>query len=59
MKRAWRKIDRYSQEVRLILKENLNTLDDVNYFINASNAQIKLIERQRQHITTNSVDVLT
>lgn len=50
MKTAWRKIDRYSQEVRLISKENLNTLDDVNLFINASNNQIKLIEKQRQHI---------
>lgn len=50
MKKAWRKIDRYSQEVRLISKQNLNTLDDVNNFINISNDQIKLIENQRQHI---------
>lgn len=50
MKKAWRKIDRYSQEVRLISKQNLNTLDDVNDFINISTEQIKLIESQRQHI---------
>ena len=28
----------------------MNTLDDVNNFINASSEQIKLIEDQRQHI---------
>lgn len=50
MKKAWRKINRYSQEVRLISKENLNTLDDVSNFIKTSNEQIKLIEKQRQHI---------
>lgn len=50
MKKAWRKIDRYSQEIRLISKQNLNTLDDVNDFINTSSEQIKLIEKQRQHI---------
>ncbi len=50
MKKAWRKIDRYSQEVCLISKYKLNTLDDVNHFINVSNDQIKLIEKQRQHI---------
>lgn len=50
MKKAWRKIDRYSQEVRLISKQNLNTLDDVNSFISNSTEQIKLIENQRQHI---------
>lgn len=50
MKKAWRKIDRYSQEIRLISKQNLNTFDDVNDFINTSSEQIKLIEKQRQHI---------
>lgn len=50
MKKAWRKIDRYSQEVRLISKQNLNNLDDVNNFINTSKDQIKLFESQRQHI---------
>lgn len=50
MKKAWRKIDKYSQEVCLISKYKLNTLDDVNHFINTSNEQIKLIENQRQHI---------
>lgn len=50
MKKACRKIDRYSQEVQLISKENLNTLDDVNNLINTSSDQIKLIEKQRQHI---------
>ncbi len=50
MKKAWRKIDRYSQEIRLISKQNLNTIDDVNNFINTSSEQIKLIEKQRQHI---------
>lgn len=50
MKKAWRKIDRYSQEIRLISKQNLNTLDDVNNFINTSSDQIKLIEKQCQHI---------
>ena len=50
MKKAWRKIDRYSQEIQLISKQNLNTLDDVNNFINTSSNQIKLIEKQRQNI---------
>lgn len=50
MKKACRKLDRYSQEVCLISKYKLNTLDDVNNFINASSEQIKLIENQRQHI---------
>lgn len=50
MKKAWRKIDRYSQEVCLISEYKLNTLDDVDIFINASNEQIKLIEHQRQRI---------
>lgn len=50
MKKAWRKIDRYSQEIRLISKQNLNTLNDVNSFIINSTEQIKLIESQRQHI---------
>lgn len=50
MKKAWRKIDRYSQEVRLISKYRLNTLDDINNFINVSSEQIKLIENQCQHI---------
>ena len=43
-------LDKYSQEVCLISKYKLNTLDDVNNFINASNEQIKIIENQRQHI---------
>ena len=50
MKKAWRKIDRYSQEIRLISRYNLNTLDDVNNFINTSTEQIKIIESQRQQI---------
>lgn len=50
MKKAWRKIDRYSQEVCLISKYKLNTIDDVDNFINVSTEQIKLIENQRQHI---------
>lgn len=50
MKKAWRKIDRYSQEICLISKYKLNTLDDVDIFINALNERIKLIEHQRQHI---------
>lgn len=50
MKKAWRKIDRYSQEIRLISKQNLNTIDDVNNFINTSSEQIKFIEKQRQQI---------
>lgn len=50
MKKACRMLDKYSQEVCLISKYKLNTLDDVNNFINASNEQIKIIENQRQHI---------
>lgn len=50
MKKAWRKIERYSQEVILISKQNLNTLNDVNSFISNSTEQIKLIKTQRQHI---------
>ncbi len=50
IKKAWRKIERYSQEVRLISKENLNSLADANNFINVSTQQIKLIENQRQYI---------
>lgn len=50
IKKAWRKIERYSQEVCLISKYKLNALDDVNNFINTSSDQIKIIEKQRQHI---------
>lgn len=34
----------------MISKQNLNTLDYVDNFINTSCDQIKLIEKQRQHI---------
>lgn len=50
MKQAWRKIDKISNQVRLISKYDLNTTDDVQRFIRDSNEQIVLITNQRNQI---------
>ncbi len=50
MKQAWRKIDRYSNQVRLIGKYELNDTDDVKQFISSNQEQIELITNQRNQI---------
>lgn len=49
MRAAWRKIDRYSQEIRLIYSKELSTTSVVNEFISTTKEQIIYIEKQRQH----------
>lgn len=50
MREAIRKLERYSQQITLIYKERLNTLDDVNVFISMSTEQIKMLNNERKHI---------
>lgn len=50
MKQAWRRIDKLSNQVRLISKCNLNDTDDVQQFINNNNEQIILITNHRNQI---------
>lgn len=50
MREAIRKLERYSQQITLIYKERLNTLDDVNVFIIMSTEQIKMLNNERKHI---------
>ena len=49
MRAAWRKIDRYSQEIRLIDSKELTTVSAVNEFISTTKEQIAFVEKQRQH----------
>lgn len=50
MKQAWRKIDKLSQQVRLISTYNLNDTDDVKRLIVDNQEQIVLITNQRNQI---------
>ncbi|MCH5320538.1 MAG: relaxase/mobilization nuclease domain-containing protein [Eubacterium sp.] len=50
MKQAWRKIDKISNQVRLISKHNLNNTDDVQHFISDNQKQIVTITNQRNQI---------
>ncbi len=50
MKEAWRKIDRYSIQVILISKYNLDDTDKVKQFINDNKEQIITITNQRNQI---------
>lgn len=50
MKEAWRKIDRYSDQVRLIAKYELNDTVDVKQFISSNQEQIVLITNKRNQI---------
>lgn len=50
MREAIRKLYRYAQQITLIYKEHLNTLDDVNVFISMSTEQIKMLDNERKHI---------
>ena len=50
MKEAWLKIDRFSEEIHLVHKENLNDLGDVNAFIASVQAEIESTENARQKI---------
>ncbi len=50
MKEAWRKIDRYSIQVILISKYNLDDTDKVKQFINDNKEQIITIKNQRNQI---------
>ncbi len=50
MKEAWLKIDRFSEEIRLVHKENFNDLGDVDDFITSVQGKIETTEKQRQKI---------
>ncbi len=50
MKQVWRKIDKISNQIRLVSKYNLNNTDDVQLFINANQEQIATITNQRNKI---------
>ncbi len=50
MKEAWRKINRYSNQVRLISKYNLDNTDKVRQFIKDNEEQIAIITNQRNQI---------
>ena len=50
MKQAWRKIDRISNQVRLISKHNLNNISDVENFISRNNEQIIIVKQRRDKI---------
>ena len=50
MKQAWRKIDKLSNQVRLISKYNLDDIDDVTQLIADNQEQIVLISNQRNQI---------
>lgn len=50
MKQAWRKIDKLSNQVRLISKYALDNTDDVKQLIVDNQEQIKLIINQRNQI---------
>lgn len=49
MRAAWRKINRYSKEIRLIDSKELTTISAVNEFISTTKEQIVSLEKQRQH----------
>lgn len=49
MRAAWRKMDRYLQEIRLIDFKELTTISAVNEFISATKEQIAFVENQRQY----------
>lgn len=50
MKQAWRKIDKLSNQVRLISKYNLDDTNDVKQFIADNQEQIETITNQRNQI---------
>lgn len=50
MKEAWRKVDRYSNQIRLIAKYNLDDTDKVKQFINDNKEKIITIKNQRSQI---------
>ncbi len=50
MREAWRRIDRYSQNIRLICKQDFKTTEDVSNFIASNNEQIKVLEKKRNRI---------
>ena len=49
MRAAWRKIDMYSKEIRLIDSKELTTISAVNEFISTTKEQIVSLEKQRQY----------
>ena len=50
MREAWLKIDRISDEINLVSKENLNDLSDVKSFIDKTEYEIKSVENYRSKI---------
>ena len=50
MKEAWRRLDRFSEQVRLVSRKELRTLDDVSSFIHETDASINKVSAARQQI---------
>ena len=50
MKEAWRRLDRFSEQVRLVSKKELRTLDNVSGFIHEADTSIKEVCATRQKI---------
>ena len=50
MREAWRHLDRISSQVTLLSHKELNTLEDVNSFIQETESSIKEITEVRQKI---------
>lgn len=50
LKEAWRKVDKLSQQVRLISKYKFDDVNDVQQFINSNQEQIVLITNKRNQI---------
>jgi len=50
IKESLRKLERYSQQIRLICKYNLNNTDDVNAFIEQADSKISVVTTQRNCI---------
>lgn len=50
MKKAWRKVDKLSQQVRLISKCKFDDANDVQQFVDDSQEQIAIITNQRNQI---------
>jgi len=50
MREAWRRIDRYSENIRLICKHDFKNTDEVQQFIDSNTEQIKTLEKERNRI---------
>ena len=50
MREAWRYIDKISEEVRFISRENISSLDDAHTFVKSANERIEELSGQRKKI---------